>query len=169
MDENDYLTSDELRLLTGRGSSFLQIEMLNKHKIPYCLDEYGTPLVRIKEVREFSMTINSQSTTEKILNRIRSKWKLNRTSILPLAAESGTAELCFLGFVNEVVLTASKLGLYVRFSILITFLYCTVYRTNRFFIYKPLNIIIIPRAWLSVNPQVPGSSPGRGAKIRKVC
>ena len=73
MDENDYLTSDELRLLTGRGSSFLQIEMLNKHKIPHCLDEYGTPLVRIKEVREFSMTINSQSTTEKILNRIRSK------------------------------------------------------------------------------------------------
>ena len=30
IDENEYLTSDELRLLTGKGSSFLQIEMLNK-------------------------------------------------------------------------------------------------------------------------------------------
>ena len=73
MDENDYLTSDELRLLTGRGSSFLQIEMLNKHKIPHCLDEYGTPLVRFKKVREFSQTFESQSITEKILNRLRSK------------------------------------------------------------------------------------------------
>lgn len=73
MDENDYLTSDELRLLTGKGSSFLQIEMLNKHKIPHCLDEYGTPLVRFKEVRDFSQTFESQSITNKILNRLRGK------------------------------------------------------------------------------------------------
>jgi hypothetical protein len=73
MDENDYLTSDELRLLTGRGSSFLQIEILNKHKIPHCLDEYGTPLVRFKEVREFSESFEAQAETNQILNRLRSK------------------------------------------------------------------------------------------------
>ena len=73
MDENDYLTSDELRLLTGRGSSFLQIEMLNKHKIPHCLDEYGTPLVRFKEVREFSQAFEVQAVTNQILERFRSK------------------------------------------------------------------------------------------------
>ena len=73
MDENDYLTSDELRLLTGRGSSFLQIEMLNKHKIPHCLDEYGTPLVRFKEVREFSQSFEVQAVTNQILERLRSK------------------------------------------------------------------------------------------------
>ena len=73
MDENDYLTSDELRLLTGRGSSFLQIEMLNKHKIPHCLDEYGSPLVRFKEVREFSESFEAQAVTNQILNRLQSK------------------------------------------------------------------------------------------------
>ncbi len=72
MGENDYLTSDELRLLTGKGSSFLQIEMLNKHKIPHCLDEYGTPLVRFKEVREFSQVFEAQAVTNKILERLRS-------------------------------------------------------------------------------------------------
>jgi hypothetical protein len=70
-DENEYLTSDELRLLTGKGSSFLQIEMLNKHKIPHCLDEYGTPLVRFKEVREFSDSFEAQVVTNKILERFR--------------------------------------------------------------------------------------------------
>ena len=73
MDENDYLSSDELRLLTGRGSSFLQIEMLNKHKIPHCLDEYGTPLVRFKEVSEFSDSFEVQAVTSQILERFRSK------------------------------------------------------------------------------------------------
>ncbi len=73
MDENDYLTSDELRLLTGRGSSFLQIEMLNKNKIPHCLDEYGTPLVRFKEVREFSDCFEAQVVTNQILERFRSR------------------------------------------------------------------------------------------------
>ena len=47
--------------------------MLNKHKIPLCLDEYGTPLVRFKEVREFSQTFESQSITNKILNRLFGK------------------------------------------------------------------------------------------------
>ena len=73
IDENEYLTSDELRLLTGRGSSFLQIEMLNKHKIPHCLDEYGTPLVWFKEVREFSRDFESLTITNKILNRLKDK------------------------------------------------------------------------------------------------
>ena len=73
MDENEYLTSDELRLLTGKGSSFLQIEILKKHKIPHCLDEYGTPLVRFKGVREFSKDFESLSITNKILSKLRSK------------------------------------------------------------------------------------------------
>jgi len=51
------------------------------------------------------------------------------------------------------------------FAILIPLWYYTVYRTNRFFRYKLLKILSFPRAWFSVNPQVPGSSPGRGAKI----
>ncbi len=73
MNELDYLTPDELRLLTGRGSSFLQTEMLNKHKIPHCLDEYGTPLVRFKEVRELSQLFESQIITNKILERLRAR------------------------------------------------------------------------------------------------
>jgi hypothetical protein len=73
MDDSEYLTSDELRLLTGKGSSFLQIEMLNKRKIPHCLDEYGTPLVRFKEVREFSESFEAQAVTNQILNRLRFK------------------------------------------------------------------------------------------------
>jgi len=73
MDDSEYLTSDELRLLTGKGSSFLQIEMLNKNKIPHCLDKYGTPLVRFKEVREFSDSFEAQAVTNQILERFRSK------------------------------------------------------------------------------------------------
>jgi hypothetical protein len=46
--------------------------MLNKHKIPHCLDEYGTPLVRFKEVREFSQVFEAQAVTNKILERFRS-------------------------------------------------------------------------------------------------
>jgi hypothetical protein len=53
MDENDYLTSDELRLLTGRGSSFLQIEMLNKQKYPTALMNMAHLLFDLKKFVNF--------------------------------------------------------------------------------------------------------------------
>ena len=46
-----FLTSDELRILTHRATSFLQIEYLDEKKIPYTLDEYGTPSVRYDDVK----------------------------------------------------------------------------------------------------------------------
>ena len=46
-----YLSSDELRILTHIATSFLQIEYLEEQKIPYILDEYGTPCVRYDDVK----------------------------------------------------------------------------------------------------------------------
>ena len=51
MSDIKFLTSDELRTLTQRASSFLQIEYLDKHKLPYTLDKYGTPCVRYDDVK----------------------------------------------------------------------------------------------------------------------
>ena len=51
MPEIKFLTSDELRTLTQRASSFLQIEYLDEKKIPYSLDKYGTPCVRYDDVK----------------------------------------------------------------------------------------------------------------------
>ena len=51
MSEIKFLTSDELRILTHRATSFLQIEYLDEKKIPYTLDEYGTPSVRYDDVK----------------------------------------------------------------------------------------------------------------------
>ncbi len=73
MDESDYLNSEQVRLLTGKASSFLQVEFLNSKKIPHCVDAHGTPLVRFKEVREFSETFEAQAVTNQSLNRLRSK------------------------------------------------------------------------------------------------
>ena len=50
---NEFLTSDELRLLTNRGTSFLQLVMLEKLKINFDLDQYGCPLVRYQDVKHF--------------------------------------------------------------------------------------------------------------------
>jgi hypothetical protein len=51
MPEIKFLTSDELRTLTQRASSFLQIEYLDEKKIPYTLDKYVTPCVRYDDVK----------------------------------------------------------------------------------------------------------------------
>jgi hypothetical protein len=51
MPEIKFLTSDELRILTHRATSFLQIEYLDEKKIPYSLDKYGTPCVRSDDVK----------------------------------------------------------------------------------------------------------------------
>ena len=49
----EFLTSDELRLLTNRGTSFLQVGTLEKLKIKFDLDQYGCPLVRYQDVKHF--------------------------------------------------------------------------------------------------------------------
>jgi hypothetical protein len=51
MNDIKFITSDELRTLTKRATSFLQVEYLDEKKIPYTLDEYGTPCVRYDDVR----------------------------------------------------------------------------------------------------------------------
>jgi hypothetical protein len=51
MPEIKFVTSDELRTLTQRAISFLQVEYLDEKKIPYTLDEYGTPCVRYDDVK----------------------------------------------------------------------------------------------------------------------
>jgi hypothetical protein len=47
----EFLTSDELRLLTNRGTSFLQLIELEKLKIKFDIDQYGCPLVRYQDVK----------------------------------------------------------------------------------------------------------------------
>ena len=51
MPEIKFLTSDELRTLTQRATSFLQVEYLGDKKISYTLDKYGTPRVRYDDVK----------------------------------------------------------------------------------------------------------------------
>lgn len=50
MSKVKYLNSDDLRKLTRRATSFLQIEYLFQNNIPYFLDEFGTPCVRYDDV-----------------------------------------------------------------------------------------------------------------------
>jgi hypothetical protein len=45
MTTDRFLSSDELRLITRAGSSYLQVERLEELGIPYSLDDYGTPMV----------------------------------------------------------------------------------------------------------------------------
>ena len=47
----EFLTSDELRLLTNRGTSFLQVVTLEKMKIKFDIDQYGCPLVRYQDAK----------------------------------------------------------------------------------------------------------------------
>ena len=47
----EFLTSDELRLLTNHGTSFLQLLTLEKLKIKFDIDQYGCPLVRYQDVK----------------------------------------------------------------------------------------------------------------------
>ena len=51
MPEIKFLNSDELRTLTQRSTSFLQIEYLDEKKIPYLLDKYGTPCVLYDDIK----------------------------------------------------------------------------------------------------------------------
>ena len=53
-----YLTSDQLRYLTKRGSSFLQIIVLQEMCIAYDLDPHGTPLVRTININSHSQIFN---------------------------------------------------------------------------------------------------------------
>ena len=50
---DQYLNSNELRLLTHRGSSHLQIEALQKMGIPFKLDRYSCPLVSYDDAKPY--------------------------------------------------------------------------------------------------------------------
>ncbi len=47
-----YLSSDELRALTLRGSGFSQIQRLEEMGIEFSLDPYGCPLVLYQDAKE---------------------------------------------------------------------------------------------------------------------
>ena len=58
-ESNQYLSSDELRQLTQRGSSFLQIQCLKEMGVEFVLDAYGCPLVLYLDAKKyFPMTGN---------------------------------------------------------------------------------------------------------------
>ena len=52
-ESNQYLSSDELRQLTQRGSSFLQIQCLKEMGIEFVLDPYGCPMVRYLDAKKY--------------------------------------------------------------------------------------------------------------------
>lgn len=52
-ESKQYLSSDELRQLTQRGSSFLQIQCLKELGIEFVLDPYGSPLVLYQDARKY--------------------------------------------------------------------------------------------------------------------
>ena len=49
----NYLNSDELRLLTRRGSTILQISRLMALNVAFTLDEHGCPLVIYEDAKPF--------------------------------------------------------------------------------------------------------------------
>ena len=49
----DYLDSNELRILTGRASSHLQVEYLRLLGVPFELDMYDCPLVRYQDAKQY--------------------------------------------------------------------------------------------------------------------
>lgn len=48
-----YLSSDELRQLTLRGSGFSQIQRLEELGIEFVLDTYGCPLVLYQDAKKY--------------------------------------------------------------------------------------------------------------------
>jgi hypothetical protein len=48
-----YLSSDELRQLTLRGSGFSQIQRLEEMGIEFVLDPYGCPLVLYQDAKKY--------------------------------------------------------------------------------------------------------------------
>ena len=66
MSEIKFLTPDELRSLTHRATSFLQVEYLDEKKIPYTLDEYGTPCVRYDDVKYMLSSAKSWEVLERL-------------------------------------------------------------------------------------------------------
>jgi hypothetical protein len=50
---NEYLTSDELRLLTNRGAAELQIDTLLRLGVRFELDHFSCPLVRYDDAKQY--------------------------------------------------------------------------------------------------------------------
>jgi len=53
MDDDPFLSSDELRVLTKAGSGIIQIERLKQMGIPFTVDPYETPFVARAEYAKF--------------------------------------------------------------------------------------------------------------------
>ena len=53
----EYLTSDELRLLTHRGSAYKQVEVLVKLGVSFQLDQYACPLVRYDDAKQYFLLL----------------------------------------------------------------------------------------------------------------
>jgi hypothetical protein len=54
---DDYLTCDELRLLTHCGSSHLQHEKLLKPGVTFTLDEHGCPMVLYADAKHYFLLL----------------------------------------------------------------------------------------------------------------
>ena len=50
---NEYLTSDELRLLTNRGAADLQIDALLRLGVRFESDHFSCPLVRYDDAKQY--------------------------------------------------------------------------------------------------------------------
>jgi hypothetical protein len=50
---NEYLTSDELRLLTNRGAAKLQTDALLRLGVRFELDHFSCPLVRYDDAKQY--------------------------------------------------------------------------------------------------------------------
>ena len=50
---NEYLTSDELRLLTNRGAAELQIDAVLRLGVRFELDHCSCPLVRYDDAKQY--------------------------------------------------------------------------------------------------------------------
>jgi Domain of unknown function (DUF4224) len=50
---DEYLTSDELRLLTHRGTAEMQINALLRMGVKFELDRYSCPLVRYDDAKQY--------------------------------------------------------------------------------------------------------------------
>ncbi len=50
---DEYLTSDELRLLTHRGTTKMQINALLRMGVKFELDRYFCPLVRYDDAKQY--------------------------------------------------------------------------------------------------------------------
>jgi hypothetical protein len=69
---NEFLTSDELRLLTNRGSSELQVDALLQMGVKFELDRYSCPLVRYEDAKQY-LRLSNKSFLQLVTSNIDMK------------------------------------------------------------------------------------------------